>query len=447
MKLAIFGSGYVGLVSAVCFSEVGHSVFLIDIDSKKIASITKGTVPFYEPRLDELLLKNIKKQSLQATTDPSCITQCDIIFIAVGTPKKSIDGSTDLSEVLSVYNSIAPHIHSETIIVHKSTVPVGTAHAMKKHLLKLLAEQKRSINFTIVSNPEFLKEGNAVSDFMSPDRIIIGTDDEQSAKRLSEVYEHFNHRTPRVLYMDVVSAECTKYASNAFLATKISFMNELASLAEQCGANIDSIRKGLGSDSRIGPHALYAGCGYGGSCFPKDIDSLIQYAEQLHISLSILKAVKAVNTKQQQILLKKIKKIFGESLQNRHFLIWGLAFKPETDDVREASAVYFIQGVIQHGATVTVYDPVATETAREKLIELDVPINSIHFSNHAYPSGPFDALVIATEWKEFLVPKWDLLRTMIPSRTLLDGRNMYKPELVNQELFKYYSIGRPQPQP
>jgi UDPglucose 6-dehydrogenase len=439
MKVTVFGTGYVGLVTGVCLAEVGNDVLCIDVDQYKINNLLKGIIPIYEPGLEDLVIANQQAGRLKFTTDiKEAVNHGVFQFIAVGTPPDE-DGAADLQYVLAVAKSIAENIHDYRIIVDKSTVPVGTADKVKEVVLQEQKKRGVTIDFDVVSNPEFLKEGAAINDFMKPDRIIVGTDNPRTAELLKALYAPFNRSHERILTMDVRSAELTKYAANAMLATKISFMNELSNLAELLGADIEHVRNGIGSDSRIGYSFIYPGCGYGGSCFPKDVKALERTATQVGYKAELLTAVENVNNRQKQVLFTKICQHYHNDLRGKTFALWGLAFKPKTDDMRDAPSRIILESLIKAGANVRAFDPEAmTEAKRiygEKsgLILVDSAEEALQGSN---------ALIVVTEWKNFWSPDFDLLKTTLKDAVIFDGRNLYQPELIKQHGITYYGIGR-----
>ena len=439
MKITVVGTGYVGLVSGTCLAEVGNDVLCLDLDPQKIQTLNEGGIPIYEPGLQEMVQRNVAAGRLHFTTDVEKAVQHGTIqFIAVGTPPDE-DGSADLKYVLAAARNIGRLMTDYKVVVDKSTVPVGTADKVRAAVADELAKRGSDAKFAVVSNPEFLKEGAAVDDFMRPDRIVVGADDEQAILLMRALYAPFQRNHERLVVMDVRSAELTKYAANAMLATRISFMNELALLAEKMGADIEQVRVGIGSDPRIGTHFLYAGCGYGGSCFPKDVKALIKTASDEGQELKVLKAVEAANDRQKLVLVDKIVKRFGEDLKGKHFALWGLAFKPNTDDMREATSRVVLAELFKRGATVTAYDPVAmTETQR---IFGDEPRLKYADSPNAALEGA-DALVIVTEWKEFRSPDFDRIKATLKTPTIIDGRNLYDPRLVAAAGLDYDAIGR-----
>ncbi len=439
MKVTVFGSGYVGLVTGVCLAEVGNDVLCVDVDETKIANLKKGIVPIFEPGLDDLVIANQKAGRLRFTTNVfEAVDHGVFQFIAVGTPPDE-DGAADLQYVLAVAKTIAENMQEYRVIVDKSTVPVGTADRVKEVIEKVQDARVVDIPYDVVSNPEFLKEGAAIDDFMKPDRIIIGTDNAKAEKLLKALYAPFNRNHERIITMDVRSAELTKYAANAMLATKISFMNELANLAERLGADIEQVRNGIGSDSRIGYSFIYPGCGYGGSCFPKDVKALERTAQQMGYEAELLKAVENVNNRQKEVLFSKITQHYQGDLQGKTFAMWGLAFKPRTDDMREAPSRVVLEALIAAGATVRAYDPEAM--AEAKRIYGDNPGLILANSAEEALQGA-NALVVVTEWKTFWSPDFDLLKNTLKDAVIFDGRNLYKPELVKEMGFVYYGIGR-----
>ena len=439
MKISIIGTGYVGLVSGACFSTVGNHVLCVDKDEKKVAQLHNGIVPIYEPGLEELVKSSIEQQCLNFTTSiKEAVDYADIIFIAVGTPQDE-DGSADLSHVLAVADSIGKHLNKHQLIVTKSTVPVGTAANVRRTIQAQLDTRAIEIEFSVASNPEFLKEGAAINDFMKPDRIVVGADDDKTMSLMRELYAPFNRNHDRILFMDIASAELTKYAANAMLATKISFMNELSNIAELLDADIELVRQGIGSDPRIGYHFIYAGCGYGGSCFPKDVQALKRTAEQNNYQARILTAVENVNRDQKSVLLNKIIKHYGKDLTGKTFSIWGLAFKPNTDDLREAPSLVIIDGLLARGASVRAFDPVAAEEAMK--IYSDKP--QVSFHNEIYETtNKTNGLIIATEWKNFKSPDFQRLKQSMNDAVIFDGRNIYDPNVLSSHGFKYHGIGR-----
>jgi UDPglucose 6-dehydrogenase len=439
MKITVIGTGYVGLVSGTCLADVGNDVLCLDVDQRKIDALINGVIPIFEPGLEDMVRRNVKAGRLKFTTDVVAATAFgQIQFIAVGTPPDE-DGAADLKYVTEAARAIGRHMTEAKIVVDKSTVPVGTADIVRKVIADELGKRESNISFSVLSNPEFLKEGAALEDFMKPDRIIIGADDDHAIKAMRALYAPFQRNHERIMFMDVRSAELTKYAANAMLATRISFMNELALLAERLGADIESVRRGIGSDPRIGYDFLYPGCGYGGSCFPKDVQALQRTGRDNGQELHILKAVERVNELQKEVLLNKITKRFNGELKGRRFALWGLAFKPNTDDMREAPSRVLIEGLWNKGATVTAYDPVAMEEA-ERIYGTD---SRIRFAGT--PTATLDgadALVIVTEWKVFRSPDFNTIKNQLKHPVIFDGRNLYDPALVKAEGIEYYPIGR-----
>jgi UDPglucose 6-dehydrogenase len=440
MKISIFGSGYVGLVTGACFAEVGNDVLCIDIDQQKINNLNEGKIPIHEPGLDEIVAENIRAGRLRFTSDIREGVDFGLYqMIAVGTPSDE-DGSADLRHVLSVAESIGTFMKEYRIIINKSTVPVGTADLVREKINSVLAERKAGIDFDVVSNPEFLKEGDAVNDFMKPERIVVGVDNPRTKELLRFLYSPFNRSSDRFIAMDIRSAELTKYAANAMLATKISFMNEIANIAERVGADVEAVRKGIGSDSRIGFSFIYPGIGYGGSCFPKDVKALHRTAQQHGYQSRILHAVEAVNHDQKSTIVRKIKTHFKDDIRGQVFAIWGLAFKPNTDDMREAPSRRVIDELLKDGARVRVYDPVAMHEAKRIYGESD----GIHYAltqDDAVCGA--NALVVLTEWLVFRSPDFDMIKRDLSHPVIFDGRNIYSPEFMEQSGFTYYSIGRP----
>ncbi|BAO43672.1 UDP-glucose dehydrogenase family protein [Thiolapillus brandeum] len=441
MKITIFGTGYVGLVTGACLAEVGNDILCVDIDEGKIEALKQGIIPIYEPDLDALVARNLAAGRLSFSTDAREGVEHGLLqFIAVGTPPDE-DGSADLQHVLVVAETIAEHMNDYRVIVDKSTVPVGTADKVRETMAGVLAERGVDMDFDVVSNPEFLKEGAAVGDFMKPDRIIIGTDNARAAELLHQLYAPFNRNHDRVIAMDIRSAELTKYAANAMLATKISFMNELANLAEKLGADIEQVRHGIGADSRIGYAFIYPGCGYGGSCFPKDVSALEHTANQVGYQAQLLEAVEAVNRRQKQVLCQKIHAHFEGDLAGRRIALWGLAFKPNTDDMRDAPSRVLMEYLWEAGAEVVAFDPAAMDEAgriygeREDLVLVNTPEAAVQGA---------DALAVVTEWNIFRSPDFHALRKALKSPVIFDGRNIYDPAQLRTDGFTYYGIGRNQ---
>jgi UDPglucose 6-dehydrogenase len=439
MKLAVIGTGYVGLVTGACFADMGNDVCCADIDVKKIENLKKGIIPIYEPGLEDLVKTNHAEGRLSFTTDlAEALNETLITFIAVGTPPNE-DGSADLSHVISVAEQIGSIINKYMIIIDKSTVPVGTADNVKKSIKKQLVRRgMEKIEFDVVSNPEFLKEGNALEDFMRPERVIIGTDDVRTAEILRELYSPFTRQGDRFYIMDIVSAELTKYAANAMLATRISFMNEISRLCEKTGADIEHIRKGLGSDTRIGKSFLYAGLGYGGSCFPKDVKALIKTSMDMGIEPVLLKSVEQVNKTQRQHFIDKILALYNNDVSGKCFAVWGLAFKPQTDDMREAPSVIIINALRAKGARFRAYDPIAYKNAKAMLGEESIE----YFQNNYDALKGCDALILMTEWHHFRNPDFDRMKSLMKAPVIFDGRNQYDKKLIIDKGFNYFGVGR-----
>ena len=437
MKIAIVGTGYVGLVSGTCFAEMGIDVTCVDVDANKIEGLLQGKIPIYEPGLDELVLRNTREGRLHFTTDLSqCIDDVEIVFSAVGTPPDE-DGSADLQYVLSVARTFGRHIKKYTILVTKSTVPVGTARKVKKVIEEELEKRGENIPFDVASNPEFLKEGAAIKDFMSPDRVVVGVESEQAREKMSRLYRPFLLNNFRVIFTDIPSAEMIKYAANSMLATRISFMNDIANLCELVGADVNMVRKGIGSDSRIGPKFLYPGCGYGGSCFPKDVKALIRTAEKAGYTMKVLHAVEEVNEAQKQVLYRKLEKYYNGDLAGKTVALWGLSFKPETDDMREATSLVTIRLLQDSGCRVKVYDPVSMKECRRRIG------NSVEYAADMYEAVlEADALLLHTEWKQFRMPSWGVIKKAMKTPLVIDGRNIYDAEELKKLGFAYLSIGR-----
>jgi len=439
MRVTVFGTGYVGLVSGACLADAGNHVLCVDIDADKVERLKRGEVPIFEPGLDAVVERARKGGRLEFTTDIAAGVAHGLFqFIAVGTPPDE-DGSADLKQVLAVARSIGQHISEYRIVVNKSTVPVGTADRVKAEIETVLNRRAAVVEFDVVSNPEFLKEGAAIEDFMKPDRIVVGTDNPRTAELLRSLYDAFNRNHDRLFVMDVRSAELTKYAANALLATKISFMNELANLAERFGADIEQVRIGIGSDPRIGYSFIYPGCGYGGSCFPKDVKALTAAAASIGSPAQILEAVDAVNNRQKQVLFQKINAYFRGDLRGKVVAIWGLAFKPNTDDMREASSRALMESLWAAGAHVRAYDPVAAEEAQRIYGERP---DLVLCGNAMEAVSGADALAIVTEWREFRSPDFDGLKTSMREPAVFDGRNLYDPRLMRQQGIRYFGIGR-----
>ena len=436
MNIAIVGTGYVGLVSGACFAEMGIDVTCVDINPEKIKCLLNGEIPIYEPGLDDLVKRNVEACRLHFTTDlTTCLDNVEVVFSAVGTPPDE-DGSADLQYVLEVARTFGRNIKKYTILVTKSTVPVGTAKKVKAVIEEELTKRGEQIDFEVASNPEFLKEGAAIKDFMSPDRVVVGIESDRAKKVMERLYRPFQMNNYRLYFMDIPSAEMTKYAANAMLATRISFMNDIANLCDLVGANVDMVRKGIGADTRIGSKFLYPGCGYGGSCFPKDVKALARTAREYGYTMGVIEAVEAVNERQKEIVVKKLQDKLG-TLRGKTIALWGLAFKPETDDMREAPALVVIEKLLEAGASVKVYDPVAMDECRRRIGDrvvyckdmYDVVIDA-------------DALAVLTEWKEFRIPSWSVIKRVMKQSVLVDGRNIYSKDEVIAEGFEYAAIGK-----
>ena len=437
MNISIVGTGYVGLVTGTCFSETGINVICVDIDSQKIENLKKGIIPIYEPGLEYMITRNIQKKRLHFTTNlESSLKDCEAIFIAVGTPPGE-DGSADLKHVLTVAQHIGKYMNDYLVVVTKSTVPVGTSQKVKETVQKELKKRGKVIPFDVASNPEFLKEGTAIDDFLKPDRIIVGTDSEEAQKVIQKLYKPFLLNGHPLIFMDIPSAELTKYAANAMLATRISFMNELANFCEMVGADINSVRKGVGSDPRIGNKFIYPGIGFGGSCFPKDLKALINTSDKFGYSMEIIKAAERINNLQKTVISKKISQHFKGDLKKKIIALWGLSFKPNTDDMREAPSLVVIEELIRSGTVIKAYDPVAMKEAKQILG------NRIEYSQDMYDAViDADALVLVTEWSEFRVPNYKVLSRLMKQKIIFDGRNIYEPAEMKENGFTYYPIGR-----
>ena len=436
MNIAIVGTGYVGLVSGTCFSDMGINVTCVDVDQTKIDNLKKGIIPIYEPGLEEMVKKNIKAGRLKFETDLTrVLDDVDVVFSAVGTPPDE-DGSADLKYVLAVARTIGQNINKYTVIVTKSTVPVGTAAKVKATIQEELDRRGVNIEFDVASNPEFLKEGAAIKDFMSPDRVVVGVESERARKIMTRLYKPFMLVNDRMIFTDIPSAEMIKYAANAMLATRISFMNDIANLCELVGADVNMVRKGIGSDNRIGKKFLYPGCGYGGSCFPKDVKALIKTAEKAGYSMRVLKAVEEVNERQKEVLFDKLLKHFDGDITGKTIAIWGLAFKPETDDMREAPSLILIDKIITAGGKVKVYDPIAIEECQRRIG------NKVTYGTDMYDAAlDADALLLVTEWREFRFPNFTILGKVMKEKVIIDGRNIYDRNELDQHEFTYYKIG------
>lgn len=436
MTIAVVGTGYVGLVSGTCFAEMGIDVTCVDVNAEKIRRLQRGEMPIYEPGLEEMVRRNVEAGRLHFTTSlAECLAEAEVVFSAVGTPPDE-DGSADLQYVLNVAREFGRHINKYTILVTKSTVPVGTAQKVKRAVQEELDKRGVQVEFDVASNPEFLKEGAAIKDFMSPDRVVVGTESERAREVLSKLYRPFLVNNFRVYFMDIPSAEMTKYAANAMLATRISFMNDIANLCDLLGANVDMVRKGIGTDSRIGSKFLYAGCGYGGSCFPKDVKALARTAKEHGYTMQVIEAVEAVNERQKTIVCDKLQSLIGD-VRGKTIALWGLSFKPETDDMREAPALVVIDRLLREGAKIKVFDPIAMEECRRRIGDVVV------YAKDMYDAVvDADALVLLTEWKQFRMPSWAVMRRAMRSPVLVDGRNIYDKAEVLAEGFRYSAIGK-----
>ena len=437
MKIAIVGTGYVGLVTGTCFAEMGTEVFCVDVNTEKIENLKKGIIPIYEPGLEDMVHRNQQAGRLHFTTDlTECLDEVEVLFSAVGTPPDE-DGSADLKYVLEVARTVGRNMKKHILVVTKSTVPVGTAKKVRRAIQDELDKRGVEIEFDVASNPEFLKEGAAISDFMSPDRVVVGVESERAEELMTRLYRPFLLNNFRVIFMDVPSAEMTKYAANAMLATRISFMNDIANLCEIIGADVNMVRKGIGSDNRIGNRFLYAGIGYGGSCFPKDVKALINTAKQNNYPMRILQAVEEVNDEQKSLLFHKLEKHFNGDLKGKRIAIWGLAFKPETDDMREAPSLVLIEKLLAAGCEVYAYDPVAVEESKRRIGD------AIHYAKDIYDAVvDADALMLVTEWKEFRMPSWSAIKKLMATPLVLDGRNIYDIKEMEENGFVYHCIGR-----
>lgn len=436
MNIAIVGTGYVGLVSGACFAEMGIDVTCVDVNEDKIQFLLDGQIPIYEPGLEELVKRNVEADRLHFTTDlAACLDNVEVVFSAVGTPPDE-DGSADLKYVLAVAKTFGQNIHRYTILVTKSTVPVGTAQKVKETVRAELEKRGVDLTFDVASNPEFLKEGAAIKDFMTPDRVVVGTESERAKKIMSRLYKPFMLSGERMIFTDIPSAEMIKYAANSMLATRISFMNDIANLCELVGADVNMVRKGIGSDTRIGKKFLYAGCGYGGSCFPKDVKALIKTAEKSGYSMRVLKAVEEVNESQKSILFKKLMKHYSGQLKGKTITLWGLAFKPETDDMREAPALVLIDKLHKAGCKVKVYDPISMTECKRRIGDV------VTYCKDMYEAAlDTDALLLVTEWKEFRMPSLAVLAKTMSHKVVIDGRNIYDAEEMRENGFAYYKIG------
>ena len=440
MNIAIVGTGYVGLVSGTCFADTGANVTCIDVDEKKIERLNNGDFPIYEPGLDELVVKNVKAGRLKFSSDlASVLNDQEIVFSAVGTPPDE-DGSADLKYVLQVAKTIGENLNRYLVVVTKSTVPVGTARKVRETIQAELDKRGVDIPFDVASNPEFLKEGNAIKDFMSPDRVVVGVESEKAKKTLTKLYKPFLINKFRVIFMDIPSAEMTKYAANSMLATRISFMNDIANLCELVGADVNMVRQGIGADTRIGRKFLYAGCGYGGSCFPKDVKALIKTADKAGYSMEVLKAVERVNERQKHVLFEKLVKAYdgADNLKGKTIALWGLSFKPETDDMRESTALVIIDSLLKAGCNIRAYDPVAMDECKRRLP--DAPITYCRDMYDAVLDA--DAMLLLTEWKEFRLPTWAVIRKEMVRPLVIDGRNIFDIEELEENDFEYHCIGK-----
>lgn len=437
MNIAIVGTGYVGLVSGTCFAEMGVNVTCVDVNQSKIDSLQRGEIPIYEPGLDEMVLRNVKEGRLHFTTDlTTVLDDVEVVFSAVGTPPDE-DGSADLSYVLQVARTVGQNMKHYIVLVTKSTVPVGTAQKVKATIQQELDKRGEHIEFDVASNPEFLKEGTAVKDFMSPDRVVVGTESERAREIMSQLYRPFMIVSDRMISTDIPSAEMIKYAANSMLATRISFMNDIANLCERVGADVNMVRKGIGTDTRIGNKFLYAGCGYGGSCFPKDVKALIKTAEKNGYDMCVLNAVEEVNNKQKEILFDKLSAYFKGNLQGKNVALWGLAFKAETDDMREATSLVTIDLLLKAGCTVRVYDPVAMKECKRRIGD------TVEYAKDIYDAVlDADALLVLTEWKQFRLPSWAVIKKTMNGNVVIDGRNLYNVKEMESKGFDYYCIGR-----
>lgn len=438
MRIAVIGTGYVGLVSGTCFAEVGNKVTCVDVNAEKIAKLKQGVIPIYEPGLEEMVLSNVAHNTLFFTTDlAEAVKDAEIAFIAVGTPMGD-DGSADLQYVLSVAQGIGEAMQGELIIVDKSTVPIGTADKVRHTVQAALNKRGVTHRFHVVSNPEFLKEGKAIQDFLKPDRVVIGADSEYAFQKMKALYASFFLQHERFITMDIRSAEMTKYAANAMLATKISFMNEIANICERVGADVNKVRIGVGSDSRIGYSFIYPGCGYGGSCFPKDVLALKKLAEEVDYKAELIEAVDNVNNRQKYVIAQKVIKKYGEDLAGKTFAVWGLSFKPETDDMREAPAIYIIKELVKRGATIQAYDPKAVHEAKVCYLK-DIPVTYVDSKYEALKGA--DALLLLTEWKEFRVPDFDEIARLLKEKVIFDGRNQYNAFALPTKGWEYVQVG------
>ena len=438
MKITVIGTGYVGLVTGACLADVGIEVSCVDIDQKKIEQLKKGIIPIYEPGLDAIVLRNINNKRLHFTTQlQEVIEEAEAIFIAVGTPPKD-NGSAELKYVMQVAAEIGMFINNYKVVITKSTVPVGTNQKIKEVIEQQIKNRGKDIPFSMVSNPEFLKEGAAIADFMRPDRVVVGVEDEAAKEIMERIYKPIQLSGERLVYMDIVSAEITKYAANAMLATKISFMNDMANLCELVGADINMVRNGIGTDARIGKKFIYAGVGYGGSCFPKDVKAIVNTAKEYNYQLRVLEAVDQVNEDQKYVMVQKIKKHFGDNLTGKKFAVWGLSFKPNTDDMRDAPSIIIINELVKAGAAVSVYDPISMEQAQKFYIG-----DKATYTQNSYDAlHQADALLLITEWPEFRIPDWQKVAALLKNKVVFDGRNIYDQEYLQEMGFAYFGIGR-----
>lgn len=437
MRVAIVGTGYVGLVTGTCFAEMGTDVFCVDVNTEKIENLKQGIIPIYEPGLEEMVRRNQQAGRLHFTTHlTECLDKVQVLFCAVGTPPGE-DGSADLTYVLDVARMVGQHMKQHLLIVNKSTVPVGTARKVRQVIQEELDKRNLKIEFDVASNPEFLKEGAAIKDFMAPDRVVVGIESDHARKLMERLYRPFVLNGYPILFMDIPSAEMTKYAANAMLATRISFMNDIANLCERVGADVECVRKGIGSDTRIGKHFLYAGCGYGGSCFPKDVKALLHIGKENGYTMRVIEAVEEVNETQKSIVFEKVNRLFNNDLKGKIVAIWGLAFKPDTDDMREAPALVVIDKLIKAGAIVKVYDPIAMDECKRRIG------NQVEYAKDMYDVVvDADALLLITEWKQFRLPSWKCIKRLMRGNIMIDGRNIYDMRYIEDEYFVYSRIGR-----
>ena len=437
MNIAIVGTGYVGLVTGTCFAEMGINVTCVDVMESKIENLKKGIIPIYEPGLEEMVHRNYKAGRLKFTTDlTSCLNEVEVVFSAVGTPPDE-DGSADLKYVLEVARTIGANMNKYILVVTKSTVPVGTAQKVKAAIQGELDKRNIQLEYDVASNPEFLKEGDAIDDFMKPDRVVVGVESEKAKEIMTKLYKPFMMNNFRMIFTDVPSAEMIKYAANSMLATRISFMNDIANLCEKVGANVNMVRKGIGADSRIGSKFLYPGCGYGGSCFPKDVKALIKTAEQYGYDMKVLKAVEEVNETQKSVLFEKLMAHYNQDIKNKKITIWGLSFKPETDDMREAPSLVLIEKIYNAGGMIKVYDPIAIKECNHRIG------NKVEYANDMYDAVvDSDVLLLVTEWKEFRVPSWKVLKKVMRNSLIIDGRNIYDKKELEECGFEYICIGK-----